>query len=142
MAATRKTEVVQGRVIDDSTDRELAKVQLSQADDEAKSGVVDGEVVSEDGKKYDYIELKGEKFRLREKVGAMAMFKWSAASDMDTDDPKALAAIYAMIKSVILLEDWHAFEAHALDTDADGEELLDVIIKGLEIIGGRPTKQS
>ena len=72
--APRKTEIVQSRVIDDEEDRELAKVQLNQADDEAKSDVVDGEVVSEDGKKYDYIELKGQKFRLREKVGAMAMF--------------------------------------------------------------------
>lgn len=143
MTARKATEVVQGRVVDDADDRELAKVQLSQADDEAKKDdVVNGEVVAGDGKKYDYVEMKGEKFRLREKVGAMAMFKWSAASDMDTDNPKALAAIYAMIKSVILKEDWYAFETHALDEDADAEELLDVVTQGLEIIGGRPTKQS
>ena len=72
----------------------------------------------------------------------MAMFKWSAASEMSSDDPRALGAIYAMIKSVILKEDWPQFEDHALDTDADAEELLDVVSKGLEIIGGRPTSPS
>lgn len=142
MTARKPAAVVQGRIVDTEEDRELAKVQLSQADEEAKSEVVEGKVVEEDGKKYDYVEFKGEKFRVREKIGAMAMFKWSAASDMDTDNPKALAAIYAMIKSVILKEDWYAFETHALDTDADAEELLDVVTKGLEIVGGRPTKQS
>lgn len=140
---TTRKAVVQSRVIDNEDDRELAQVQLSQADDEAKKDdVVTGEVVDDDGKKYDYVEMKGEKFRLREKIGAMAMFKWSAASDMDTDNPRALGAIYAMIKSVILKEDWYAFETHALDTDADAEELLDVVTKALEIVGGRPTKQS
>lgn len=122
-------------------DRELAEVQLSQVDEEAKSDVVEGKVVEDDGKTYDYVELKDEKFRLREKVGAMAMFKWSAASEMSSDDPRALGAIYAMIKSVILKEDWGKFEDHALDTDADAEELLDVVTKGLEIISGRPTSR-
>ena len=125
------------------TDRAVAKVQLSTAGEDALNDkVVSGEVVETDGKTYDYVELKGEKFRLREKVGAMAMFKWSAAAEMDTNDPKALGAIYAMIKSVILRDDWYAFETHALDTDADAEELLDVVTKGLEVISGRPTSQS
>lgn len=139
-------KAVQGTVVtedEDREDRDLAKLQLETGDKEAQSDVVSGEVVDkESGKKYDYVELKGEKFRLREKVGAMAMFKWSAAADMDTDDPRALGAIYAMIKSVILKEDWRKFEDHALDTDADAEELLDVVTKSLEIIGGRPTSQS
>src|ERR1700761_3801904 len=87
-------------------DRELAKVQVVGADNEALNGsVVAGEVVSDDGKKYDYVELAGNKFRVREKIGAMAMLKWSAAAELDTDDPRALGAIYAMIKSVIMKED-------------------------------------
>lgn len=132
---------VEPAVTDPQTDRELADVQRSRTDDEAKSDVVEGKVVDKDGKTYDYVELKGKKFRLREKVGAMAMFKWSSASEMDTSNPKALGAIYAMIKSVILKDDWYEFETHALDEDADAEELLDVVTKGLEIISGRPTKQ-
>lgn len=138
-----KAEVVNLPVTtDDETDRELAEIQRTQVDEDAKGTAIEGKVTDKDGKTYDYVELLGEKFRLREKVGAMAMFKWSAAADMDTNNPAALAAIYAMIKSVILKEDWYNFETHALDTDADAEELLDVVTKGLEIIGGRPTKQS
>lgn len=126
------------------TDRELAKVQLASADSNALNDkVVTGEVVDDDsGKTYDYVELAGKKFRVREKIGALAMLKWAAASELDTDDPRALGAIYAMIKSVILKADWADFEATALDEDSDAEQLLDVVSKALEIVSGRPTKQS
>lgn len=124
-------------------DRELAKVQLVGADNEALNDtVVAGEVVSDDGKKYDYVELSGKKFRVREKIGALAMLKWAAASELDTDDPRALGAIYAMIRSVIMKADWADFESTALDDDSDAEELLDVVSKALEIVSGRPTQQS
>lgn len=126
------------------TDRELAAVQLSQTGTEAlgESTVkaVEGQVVGK--KEYDYVDLGEKKFRIREKVGAMAMLKWSAAAEMSTEDPRALGAIYAMLKSVIHKEDWLSFEDHALDIDADAEELLDVITKALEIVSGRPTAQS
>lgn len=134
MTVTKKT----------ATDRELAAVQLSKTGADALNGdtakAVEGNVVGK--KEYDEVELKGVKFRIREKIGAMAMFKWSAAAEMSTEDPRALGAIYAMLKSVIHKEDWPAFEDHALDTDADAEELLDVITKSLEVVAGRPTEQS
>lgn len=125
-------------------DRELAAVQLSKTgadalgDETAKA--VEGQVVGK--KEYDEVKLGDEKFRVREKIGAMAMFKWSAASEMSTEDPRALGAIYAMLKSVILKEDWARFEEYALDTDAGAEELLDVITGALEIVAGRPTPPS
>jgi len=124
-------------------DRELAAVQLSKTDPEALHvetvKAVEGNVVGK--KEYDYVELKDRKFRVREKVGAIAMFKWSAAADLNSDDPRALGAIYAMLKSVIVKEDWTSFEDYALDEDADAEELLDVVTKALEIVSGRPTAQ-
>jgi len=125
-------------------DRELAAVQLAKTDkdvlNEDTAEAVQGRVVGK--KEYDEVELKGRKFRIREKVGAIAMFKWSAAADLNSDDPRALGAIYAMLKSVIVKEDWTSFEDHALDSDADAEELLDVVTKALEIVSGRPTPQS
>jgi hypothetical protein len=125
-------------------DRELAAVQLSKTGKDALSDdtaeAVEGQVVGK--KEYDEVALKGKKFRVREKIGAMAMLKWSAASEMSTEDPRALGAIYAMLKSVIFREDWPAFEDHALDEDADAEELLDVITKALEVVSGRPTPPS
>lgn len=125
-------------------DREIAAVQLAGTNKEAlaeETGkAVEGNIVGK--KTYDMVELKGKKFRIREKVGAIAMLKWSAASELSTDDPRALGAIYAMLKSVILKEDWGYFEDYALDEDADAEELLDVVSKSLEIVSGRPTPQS
>jgi len=138
--ATAKN-VVKATVIDE--DRELAAIQLARTDPEAlhpdTKEAVEGNVIGK--KTYDEVELKGKKFRMREKVGAMAIFKWSAASELSSDDPRALGAIYAMLKTLILKEDWPAFEDHAMDEDADPEELLDVITKGLEIVSGRPTEQ-
>lgn len=125
-------------------DRELAAVQLAKTDKEALAEstvkAVEGQVVGK--KEYDYVDLGDEKFRVREKVGAMALFKWSAAAEMGTEDPRALGAIYAMLKAIVHKEDWAKFEEHALDNDADAEELLDVVTSGLEIVAGRPTKQS
>lgn len=126
------------------TDRELAAVQLSKtgkdalADDTAEA--VEGQVVGK--KEYDVVKLGSKEFRIREKIGAMAMLKWASASELNTDDPRALAAIYAMLKSVILKEDWGAFEEYAMENDTDAEALLDVVAKALEIVAGRPTAQS
>lgn len=126
---------------DPKTDRELAKVQRATVDPEALAvEEVEGKVVGQ--KKYDMVELKGEKFRIAEEIGAMPMLKWAAASELSTDDPKALGAIYAMLKDCVLEEDWSNFEQHAMKTKADAEALLDVITKALEVISGRPTKQS
>jgi hypothetical protein len=122
------------------TDRELAKIQLSTVAEEALGAPVEGKVVGQ--KEYDHVELKGEKFRIAEEIGAMPMLKWAAAAELSTDDPRALGAIYAMLKDCILEEDWPAFEQHALTTKADAEALLDVVTGSLEVISGRPTKQS
>ena len=131
-----------------TTDRELAAVQLEHTDKKALSEAtveaVEGKVVG--AKEYDYVSLgkddSKEKYRLREKIGAMAMFKWSAASELSSDDPRALGAIYALLKSLIHKDDWAKFEEQALNEDIDAEELLDVITSALEIIAGRPTAQS
>lgn len=127
-----------------TTDRELATIQLSKTEDDALAeGTVEGKAVAK--KEWDYVTLgegkEQKKFRLREKVGAMAMFKWSAAAELSSDDPRALGAIYALLKSLIHKEDWQKFEEYALNEDADAEELLDVITVALETISGRPTSQ-
>jgi hypothetical protein len=128
-----------------TTDRELAAIQLSKTEDEVLSdATVEGKVVGQ--KEWDYVTLgKGDaqqKFRLREKVGAMAMFKWSAASELSSDDPRALGAVYALLKSLIHKEDWGKFEEYALNEDADAESLIEVITAALETISGRPTARS
>jgi hypothetical protein len=145
-----------------NTDREMAVVQARAAQaDGAK--VAEGTVI-DSGK----VELLGKQFRVAEKIGLMPLLKFASASDMSTEDPRAMSAVYSMLKDCIYegrpgcgecekcapadgsdgdekacksydKGDWAAFENHAIDTKADADELLTVITQVLEIVSGRPT---
>ena len=140
---------------DPAVDRQLAEIQAI-----ATVKTIEGEVATG-----DFVELAGRKFRVAPKIGFMPLLKYSAASQMNTADPKALAAIYTLLRDCIHpgtpacgkcetckagseqncaqydAGDWAEFEEHAMVTRADAEELLDVIVKVMEIISGRPTAQ-
>lgn len=145
-------------------DRELAAVQLAGArrasreagvrEDEPKEGAV----VAAGNR----ITFLGKEFRIAERVGLMPLLKFASASDVDTTDPRALSAMYALLRDCIYegapgcgeceqceadderscksydRGDWSAFEEHAMITKADAEDLLDVVSKVLEIVSGRP----
>ena len=115
-------------------DRKLAEVQLESADKDAvKSG--------KDEIKTGKVEFAGEKFHVATKIGAMPMLEWAAASDMDTEDPAALAAILRMLEDVIHESEWKRFRALARKSKVEADELLDVINKAMEIITGTPTEE-
>lgn len=146
-----------------SADRELAVVQAESARDDGMT-VVEGKVSPAD--ESSSVEFMGRRFRVADKIGLMPLLKFSSASSMSTADPRALAAIYEMLRDSIHQGspgcgscehcktgnegrcasfdpgDWQDFEEHATTTKADAEELFDVINKVMEIIAGRPTKQS
>lgn len=159
--AAAKVRAEQARV-----DRELAAVQLRGAvagSPELKDepGVTEGTVTAPD--ESSTIEFLGERFRVADKVGLMPLLKFASASTISTDDPRALAAVYEMLRDCIHpgtpgcgdcadckadretacksydKGDWQAFENHATETKADADELLDVITKVMVIISGRPT---
>jgi hypothetical protein len=140
-------------------DRELAAVQALAA--KAEGGKVAEGTVTDSGK----VELLGKHFRIAEKIGLMPLLKFASASDISTEDPRAMSAVYSMLRDCIYegapgcgecdkctaddetacksydKGDWAAFEQHAIDTKADADELLTVITQVLEIISGRPTRQ-
>jgi len=172
-------------IITPAADREMATVQG------IASGVVQGTVAADPAPS---VEFMGKQFRIAEKVGLMPLLKFSAAVDFDISDPRALSAMYAMLRDciyrgnpgcgscehcapprcgecraceiaagmeegpgIVLPEcqvnipdatrckdydagDWKAFEDHAIDTQADADELMDVLGKTMEVITGRPTK--
>lgn len=148
-------------VISPADDRELAVVQGRASVAGGGELTVTEGVIADD---HNTIEFMGRKFRVAEKVGLMPLLKYASAADMSTDDPRALAAIYAMIRDCIHQGapgcgecadceagqdtrckaydkgDWADFEDHAIATKADAEELLPVISQVTEIIAGRPTK--
>lgn len=147
-------------------DRELAAVQLRSAVASApeladEPGVTEGVVTAAD--ESSMVEFLGEKFRVADRVGLMPLLKFASASSMTTNDPRALAAVYEMLRDCIHPGtpgcgscadckadreadcksydggDWQAFETHATVTKADADDLLDVITKVMVIISGRPT---
>ena len=142
-------------IITSRADRELAQVQG------ITSGVVEGSVVADPA---ETVEFMGKDFRIAKKVGLMPLLKFSAAVDFDISDPRALAAMYAMLRDCVYegtpacgkctacregresacpsfdAGDWKAFEDHAVNSKADADELMDVITRVMEIITGRPTK--
>src|SRR6266702_784427 len=76
----------------DSDDRELAVIQGRAAEaDGAELAVTEG-IIADDERT---VELMGRRFRIADKIGIMPILKYSSAADMSTEDPRALAAIYA-----------------------------------------------
>ncbi len=144
--------------ISQQDDRDLAVVQARAVKAEG-APITEGAVVEDS----DKVELLGKKFRIADRIGLMPLLKYASAADMSTEDPRALGAVYAMLKDCIFAGtpacgtcdkctagneimcksydagDWHAFEMHAIDTKADAEELMPVISQVMEIIAGRPT---
>ena len=81
-------------------DAELAAIQGAAAgvDPPAKAEiVVAGEVITSDRT----VEFMGKRFRIADKVGLMPLLKFSAFSDVDVGDPRALGALYAMLRDCI-----------------------------------------
>lgn len=87
----------------------------------------------------DTVEFLGERFRLAEKVGAMAYMKL-AAYDGTGNIPAAAAARYAMLKDALHPGDWERFEQHALDAKATYDDLWGFIVACMEAVTARPTR--
>ncbi len=152
-----KIEPPRPRPVPATPDRDLAVVQARAAQGQGAK-VAEGTVI-DNGK----VELLGKQFRVAEKIGLMPLLKFASASEMTTEDPRALSAVYSLLRDCIFSGtpgcgeceactagdestcksydkgDWAAFENHAMDTKADAEELLAVITQVLEIVSGRPT---
>lgn len=151
-----------------SVDRELARIQahahaqaVAQEEGRDPAKVIEGSV-ADDGKT---VEFMGRRFRIADKVGAMPLLKFSMYADMAVSDPRAMGAMYAMLRDCIRPGsgcgdckactdgdesdckdwdpgDWAAFEQHAMESRAEADDLLDVIAKTMELLSGRPTAPS
>lgn len=114
------------------------------------------------------IEFLGKRFRLAESIGLMPLLKFAhtAKAGVSSDDMEGLNAMYLLIRSCIdqsqvqarnddgtprYADDgtpqwegpsqWHLFEEHAIDTNADGEDLSELIGKAITVISARPRKR-
>jgi hypothetical protein len=115
------------------------------------------------------IEFLGETFGLAESIGLMPMLAFANASKagLDSDDMAGLSAMYALIRDVIdqrrppkidpatgqqVIDatgepewdgpsEWMRFEKHAIEQQADGEELMEFVGKAMAAVSARPRKR-
>jgi hypothetical protein len=112
------------------------------------------------------IEFLGERFRVAENVGPMALAKFSNAArkGLESDDQEGLASMYLVIRSIIhrpplfgedgkrLRDDatgkplrdeseWLRFEELAIDENASDEDLMGAVQDAIEVISARPTQR-
>jgi len=87
--------------LDIDFDAELAGIQATSSGMEpvpaAKVELVTGQVVTSDRT----IEFMGKRFRVADKIGLMPLLKFSAFADVAVQDPRALGALYAMLRDCI-----------------------------------------
>ena len=138
---------------------EHAAVELQAASDPELSGEVIDPARA--------VTLAGKEFRVAEAVGLMPLLKFSHAANLRTDDDRAYAAMYEILRDVILEAedpcgscpgckqaglgatardcrmadegDWDRFQDWAVECKADADELLEVVAQAIKIISARPT---
>jgi hypothetical protein len=89
------------------------------------------------------VEFLGKRFPVREQgVSLLALMKFAtiAKRGKTSEDMEGLAALYALLQSCIDPAEWQAFEDHANDTGADGEQLMKVVTDAITAAAARPTQ--
>jgi len=89
------------------------------------------------------VELRGKRFAVREQgVSLLALMKFAtiAKRGQTSDDMEGLAALYALLRTCIADSDWSAFEDHANDVGAQGEDLMHVVTDAVQVAAARPTQ--
>lgn len=92
----------------------------------------------------DEITFHGEQYRLADKMGLMPLMRFAklARSGLDSQEMEGLAAMYDLLEQCIDDEDWPRFEASATRHRDQGDELMAVVTKAIEVMAARPTQRS
>jgi hypothetical protein len=90
-------------------------------------------------------------FRLAESIGLMPLLKFAHAAKqgLNSDDMEGLSAMYLLIRSCLdrtrpdpeTPSQWELFEEHAIETNADGDDLSSLINRAVQVISSRPPKR-
>jgi len=128
--------------------------------------LAEGAVVFDDT---NSIEFMGRRFGLAESIGLMPLLKFAhaAKTGLTSDDMEGLSAMYLLIRSCLdrskaqavdpqtgepLTDEagepvwdgpsqWEQFELHAIESDADGEDLSAMINQAVQVVSARPRKR-
>lgn len=89
------------------------------------------------------VDFGGETFRVRPRVGAMPLMRFAKAAQSEREGAvlDRLAAVYDMIRSCIVEDDWQRFSDTADRTNADEDDIFGVLNRATEAVAARPTQQ-
>src|ERR1051325_1348002 len=89
------------------------------------------------------VEFLGATFRLRDKIGKMALMRFAAManSGAETGGMDTLAAMYQLLKYCVHEADWQRFGEHADEKAADEDDLLAVVGQAMEQATARPPQR-
>jgi len=100
-------------------DRQLARIQAGAVPPELRHpDAIPGQVL-DDG--LDRIPFLGRDFRMAENIGLMPLLKFSDAAEIRVDDPRALSAMYALLRDCIYPGKPACGECAACDPEPCGE---------------------
>lgn len=143
-------------------DLRVVQVDTTQDVQAASEGVVEDDP--------NLVEFMGKRFRLAETIGLMPLLRFANASKkgMDSDDMEGMVALYTVIRDTIDQRrppkidpetnqqsidpmtgepewdgpsEWMLFEEHAIETKAEGEDLMDFVNRAMAVIAARPRRR-
>jgi hypothetical protein len=115
------------------------EMQMAVQDQDARVPEDDRAVETNDGTK---APLCDKLFKIDTEQGLMPLMEWAAAND--TTDPQngpQLAALFFMLKDIVVPDEWDEFRAHAKLHKAKGPDFLKFQEAAAEVIAAVPTEQ-
>lgn len=90
------------------------------------------------------VECMGGYYLIGDKVGLMPLMRFASASKagIDSNEMEGLVAMYDMLRDCIHPDDWDRFERDMTVKRAEGDDLMPVVGRVIEMLTARPTKRA
>jgi hypothetical protein len=111
----------------------------AEADALELQGMSEGVVVTG-----ETVECMGGHYLIGDKVGLMPLMRFASASKagIDSSEMEGLVAMYDMLRDCIHPDDWDRFERDMTVKQAEGDDMMPVVGRVIEMLTARPTKRA
>lgn len=118
---------------------ETLPADQAEADALELQGMSEGVVVTG-----ETVECMGGFYLIGDKVGLMPLMRFASASKagVDSNDMEGLSAMYDMLHDCIHPTDWDRFVREMTEKRAEGDDLMPVVGRVIEMLTARPTKRA
>jgi hypothetical protein len=123
----------------------MVDVEIVSPSDQAEAdalelqGMSEGVVVTG-----ETVECMGGRYLIGDKVGLMPLMRFASASKagVDSSDMEGLSAMFDMLHDCIHPTDWDRFVREMTEKRAEGDDLMPVVGRVIEMLTARPTKRA